>query len=67
MSIIFKLLLFCGLGVLLVYILKKLVASMYNLYELRNGDIDTTKHCKGCVFNNKTNKMEEDQSVILPF
>ena len=50
-----------------MYILKKLVASMYNLYELRNGDIDTTKHCKGCVFNNKTNKMEEDQSVILPF
>jgi len=56
------------LGIATTYFAKKFVESIYNFIALGKknyGDVTRQKH--GIVFNKKTNKLEADQSLIVPF
>jgi hypothetical protein len=69
MSLSIKLLLLSILGIIAIFLFKRLIFAIYNLMDLFNKDIrtDVTRQRNGMVFNKKTKQLEADQSIILPF
>lgn len=66
---IFKLIAVFILGLVLVFLLKKLTQCLINLSVLYKKDnaLDISKQRDGIVYNTKSKKLEADQSIILPF
>ena len=69
MTLTIKLLLVFVLGIIAILLIKRMVYAVYNILELRNKSnaYDIVKKRNGIVFNTTTNKLEADQSVMLPF
>lgn len=56
------------LGIATTYFAKKFIESIYNFIALgKKNYADVTRQKHGIVFNKKTNKLEADQSLIVPF
>ena len=64
-----KLILILLVGFFIVFLVKKIILTSYNLKSLydKQSQLDTLKQKHGMVFNKKTRKLEADQSPILPF
>ena len=69
MTLAVRLLLVFVLGMVAIFLIKKMVEALYNILELRDktNAYDTTKQRNGMVLNLRTKKLEADQSAILPF
>jgi hypothetical protein len=69
MSIVMKVLAVVFITVAIMFFIKRLVESIFNLkISLRQKsyyDVSNQRH--GIVLNKKTKRLEADQSVILPF
>ena len=69
MPFVLKVLAVVLLTIAIMFFIKKLVESVINLSYLSKDknlyDVSNQKH--GVVLNKKTQKLEADQSVILPF
>jgi len=53
----------------IVWILKKMLETYYNIKALRRSSnvTDETKKRSGIVYNKKSKKLEADEAIILPF
>ena len=69
MMTILKLTAILILGLVLVFLLKKLTQCLINLVVLykKENYLDISKQRDGIVYNTTTKKLEADQSIILPF
>ena len=55
--------------IVIVWILKKILETYYNIKALRHSTevTDVTKKRHGIVYNKKDKKLEADQTIITPF
>lgn len=62
MTLIVKLLLVFILGMMAIFLIKKVVETVYNISELhdKSNACDITKQRNGIVFNTRTRKLEAD-------
>ena len=69
MMTILKLTAILILGLVLVFLLKKLTQCLINLVVLykKENSLDISKQRDGIVYNTTTKQLEADQSIILPF
>lgn len=69
MGLVIKLIFLFALGILAIVLFTKFIFSIFNLRDVTNKNLanDVTRQRNGIVFNNKTNKLEADQSIIYPF
>ncbi len=69
MDILLKVAAVVLLGILAMFLIKKLVEGVFNLKIVFKKDNlrDISKQRNGIVINTKTKKLEADQSLILPF
>jgi len=72
MDVLFRILVMVILTVIICYLIKKLVESIFNLITLwetlRNpGRYSNRFNHGGIVFNKKTRKLEADNHIMLPF
>jgi len=69
MVLTFKVLAVVLLTIVIMFFIRKLVESVFNLtFMLRKKNLyDVSNQRHGIVLNNETKKLEADQSIILPF
>lgn len=69
MDILLKVAAVVLLGILAMFLIKKLVEGVFNLkFVFKKDNLrDISKQRNGIVINTKTKKLEADQSLILPF
>ena len=66
--IIVKILAIIALSVAIMFLSKKIIEGVLNVKALNEKNFhDVTRQKHGIVYNKKTQKLEADQSLILPF